>query len=101
VIWAAILVASAGCYLLKLGGLSLPAKVLQAPRLQRIAALTPVSLLSALIAVQAFTSGQRIVFDARVLGLAVAAFAVWRRWPFLLVVVVAAGSTALLRLLLR
>jgi uncharacterized membrane protein len=101
VIWAAILAGAAGCYLLKLAGLSLPARVLQIPRLQRIAALTPVALLTALIAVQTFTSGQRVDFDARVLGLAVAAVAVWRRWPFLVVVGLAAVATALLRWVLR
>jgi hypothetical protein len=36
--------------------------------------------------------------DARAAGLAVAGVAVWRRWPFLVVVALAACTTALLRM---
>lgn len=97
-IWVGILVGCLGCYLFKVAGLSLPARVLERPRVQRIAALMPVALLSGLIAVQTFATGQRLSFDARIVGLAVAGFAVWRKWPFLVVVVLAAASTALVRL---
>jgi hypothetical protein len=38
------------------------------------------------------------VLDARLPALAVAAVAVWRRAPFLLVVILAAATAALLRL---
>lgn len=100
-IWAGILLGCLGCYLLKLAGLSVPAGLLQKPRLQRISALIPVALLAALIGVQTFAAGQRVVFDARIVGLAVAGFAVWRKWPFLVVVILAAASTALLRWALR
>ena len=100
-LWAGILAGVLGCYLLKLAGLSLPARVLEAPRVRRIAALIPVALLTALIAVQTFADGQHLAFDARVLGLAVAGFAVWRKWPFLVVVILAAAATALLRWALR
>ena len=61
----------------------------------------PVALLAALIGVQTFAAGQRVVFDARLVGLAVAGFAVWRRWPFLVVVGLAAASTALVRWVVR
>lgn len=100
-IWLGVLLGCAGCYLLKLAGLSLPAAWLEKPRLQRIAAVMPVALLAALIGVQTFAAGQRVVFDARVVGLAVAGFAVWRRWPFLVVVFLAAASTAAVRWVLR
>ncbi|MEO5833204.1 MAG: AzlD domain-containing protein [Nakamurella sp.] len=100
-IWVGVLLGCTGCYLLKLAGLSLPVTWLVRPRLQRIAAVMPVALLSALIGVQTFAAGQRVGFDARVVGLAVAGFAVWRKWPFLVVVGLAAGSTALVRWSLR
>lgn len=90
-----------GCYALKLAGMSLPARLLQRPRVQRLAALMPVALLAALIGVQTLSKGQHLTFDARIVGFAVAAFAVWRRWPFLVVVFLAAASTALLRWALR
>ncbi|HEY2812641.1 MAG TPA: AzlD domain-containing protein [Acidimicrobiales bacterium] len=95
--WSAVLVGAAGCYALKLAGLSVPERILERPRLQRIAALLPVALLGALVATQTFTSGHDLTIDARVVGLAVACIAVWRRAPFLVVVVLAAASTALVR----
>ena len=96
-IWAAVLVASLGVYLFKLAGMSVPPAVLARPKVQRIAALVPVVLLAALIAVQTVGDGQSIHFDARLAGVAVAGIAVWRRAPFLLVVVLAALTTALVR----
>jgi len=96
-LWAAILSASAGCYLFKLAGLSVPASVLARPAVQRIAALLPVVLLAALIAVQTFGSGRTLVIDARLAGVAVAGVAAWRRAPFLLILVLAAATTALFR----
>jgi branched-subunit amino acid transport protein len=98
VIWAAVLLAGLGCYLLKLAGLSVPPGVLERPLVSRIADLVPVALLSALIAVQVFSSGQRLVVDARFAGLAVACGLLLVRAPFLVVVAGAALTAALLRL---
>ncbi|WP_029135885.1 AzlD domain-containing protein [Nakamurella lactea] len=98
-IWAAILVGCAGCFAFKWAGLSVPASVLANRTAQRIAALLPIALLAALIATQTFGAGQHLVLDARVAGVAVAAVAAWRRWPFLVIVVLAAGTAAVLRLL--
>jgi uncharacterized membrane protein len=100
VTWAAILVACAGCYLVKLAGLSVPAQILEHPRLQRIADLLPVALLAALIAVQVLADGRSVTVDARLLGLGAATVALLLRAPFLVVVVVAAGTAALARALL-
>jgi branched-subunit amino acid transport protein len=97
--WAAILVAGAGCYLLKLAGLSVPPKVLENPLVERIADLLPVALLSALIGVQVLGSGQHLAVDARLVGLGAAVVALLLRAPFIVVVLVAATSAALVRLL--
>lgn len=97
--WAAILVAGAGCYLLKLAGLSVPPRVLERPVVERIADLIPVALLAALVAVQVFSSGPSLVLDARAAGLAVAMVLLLLRAPFLVVVFGAALVAALLRLL--
>jgi branched-subunit amino acid transport protein len=99
VIWAAVLAGSLGCYLLKLAGLSVPPKVLESKRTQRIAAALPIALLTALIVIQTFTTGHRLVVDARAAGLAAAAIAVLLRAPFLVIVGVAALTAALIRLL--
>ena len=95
--WPAVLVACGGCYILKLAGMSLPERFLADRRVRRIGALLPVALLSALVATQTFATGQDLTLDARAAGLAVAAAAVLLRAPFLVVVVGAAGATALVR----
>jgi branched-subunit amino acid transport protein len=95
--WWAILGAGLGCYLLKLAGLSVPARVLARPQVQRIADLIPVALLAALVAVQVFASGTHLIIDARAAGLAAAVVALLLRAPFLVVVVVAALTASLLR----
>jgi uncharacterized membrane protein len=95
--WSWILLAAAACYALKLTGLLVPARVLGRPSVARVTGAVPVALLAALIATQTFVSDQRLVLDARVAGLAVAALALWRRAPFLIVVVAAAATTAGLR----
>lgn len=97
-LWLGILVGSVGCYALKLAGLSVPARVLANPTVQRVADLLPVVLLAALIAVQTVSAGVALAIDARLAGVLVAGVAVWRRWPFLVVVLLACVTTALLRL---
>jgi hypothetical protein len=97
--WAPILVGAAACYAIKLAGLSVPERVLTDRRVRRVAALLPVALLAALIALQAATDGRAIALDGRLAGLAVAVGAQWRRAPFLVVVGAACATTALVRVL--
>jgi uncharacterized membrane protein len=97
--WAGVLVACAACYGFKLGGLSLPQRWLQNPRIQRTVPLIPIALLAALVATQTFATGQRLVLDVRAAALVVAFGAVLLRAPFLVVVAVAAATAALGRLL--
>jgi hypothetical protein len=70
-----VLFTAAGCYLLKLLGLSVPQRVLDRPVVRRVADLIPVALLSALVAV-----------------------ALVCRLPLLVVVVLAAVTAAVLRI---
>ena len=97
--WLAIILTAVGCYLLKLVGLSVPEKILDQPYVQRLAALLPVALLGALVAVQALSSGAQLRADARLAGVAVGVMALVARAPFLVVVLAAAGTTAVLRAL--
>lgn len=97
-IWTAVLLAALGCYLLKLLGMSVPSAVLEHPVVERVADLLPVALLAALVAVQALASGNGLVLDARVIGLAVAVVALLLRAPFIVVVGLAATVAALVRL---
>jgi branched-subunit amino acid transport protein len=77
-----------------LGGRPLP------ERLSSVIELLAPALLGALVAVQTFGNGQALAVDERVLGVAVAAIAIWRRAPLLLVVILATLTTALARALL-
>jgi branched-subunit amino acid transport protein len=97
--WTAILVTAAGAYLLKLAGLSVPASVLEHPLVHRVADLMPVALLAALVAVQVFATGPSLTVDPRAAGLLAAVLALLLRAPFIVVVLVAAATAALLRLL--
>ena len=98
-IWTAVLVGAVGCYLLKLGGMALPQRVLDDARVARVAALLPVALLAALIATETFAQGARLAVDARAAAVAVAVICVVLRAPFLVVVGAGAATAALVRLL--
>jgi branched-subunit amino acid transport protein len=96
--WVAVLATAAGCYALKLAGLTVPARLLASPRVRRFAELVPVALLAALAAVQSATSGHAIDLDpARLAGMGAALAALALRAPFLVVIVAAAATAAVLR----
>ena len=95
VLWATVVAASLGCYLLKLTGLSVPAAWVEQPWVARVVDFVPAALLAALVAVQGLTSGHDLVIDGRLAGLAVAAVALALRAPFIVVLVVAGAAGAL------
>lgn len=96
--WTVVLLASLGCFALKILGWALPPSILANERVRRGAVLLPVALLAALVMVQTFGASRSLALDARAAGLAVAAVAVLLRAPFLVVVALAAVTAALLRL---
>jgi hypothetical protein len=97
--WVLVLVTAGGCFALKLAGYLIPARALNHPRVRRVVELMPVALLAALVVVEAVASGRHIDLNAaRLVGLGVGAIAVWRRAPFLVVIVLAGLTAALLRL---
>jgi len=93
-LWIGLVATSVIAFLLKYLGHSVPEKWLSHPRVLKINALIPIALLSALVAVQSFTSGKSLVIDQRLAGLAVAVIALILRAPFALVVVSAAATSA-------
>jgi hypothetical protein len=95
--WLPVIAVVAGCFALKLAGTAVPARIVRTPRFAAISVLVPVALIAAVIAVQTVTVDHRFSLDARAAGLAVAAIAVWRRLPFVVVVLSAALTAALLR----
>lgn len=95
--WFAVLALAAGAYAFKVLGLVvLGGRDLPAP-LTRCIALLPAALLPALIAVQALTTDDRWVIDARAAGVGAAIIAAWKRAPFPVVIVVGALATAVVR----
>jgi branched chain amino acid efflux pump len=84
-------------YGLKAAGPVLAGGLELGPRVRQSLELVAVPLLAALILVQALDGGKRLVIDARAPALVVAALLAWRRAPFLVVVLAAAGTAALLR----
>ena len=95
----AVLAGSLGCYAEKILGYFLPRALLDNRAVRRVFGLLPVTLLAALVAVQTFGSGQSLVIDARLAGLVVAVVALLLRAPFLVVVLAAAVTAAVLRAL--
>jgi branched-subunit amino acid transport protein len=97
-VWLTVAVVGVGTAAIKalgpvaLGGRPLP------ERFTNVVNLLAPALLAALVAVQALGADRSIVLDERLLGLAAAGIAIWRKAPLLVVVIVAATVTALVRL---
>lgn len=64
---------------------------------RRIIALLAPALLAALVVVDTFADGKSLVLDARAAGLAAAGIAVALRAPIIVVILLAAAVTALVR----
>ncbi|HXD27276.1 MAG TPA: AzlD domain-containing protein [Arthrobacter sp.] len=96
-LWWWVLAGCAVAYLTKLSGYLVPARILDKPRMGRVAGALTIGLLASLTAVNTFASGQQLVIDARVGALVAAGIALLLRAPFLVVVIVGAAAAALLR----
>ena len=95
--WTLVILLTLGAYAFKvtglvfLGGRSLP------PMFERCLALIPAAVVTALVMKDTFTNGQDLVLDARALGIAIAGVAAWRKAPLIVVIVLGAAVTALVR----
>jgi len=97
--WPALLALAAGTYLMRLAGLLLRGRLRLPARVERYVDLGATALLVALVATAALLDGGAFAGWARPAGVAVGALAAWRRAPFVLVVLLAAATTAGLRAL--
>ena len=100
VVWTTIIGLTIGTFVIKaagpviFGGRELPAL------LARIVPLLAPALLAALVVAETFGgSGRSLVLDARAGAVLVAGMGIWRRLPLIYIVVLAAGTAALLRAL--
>lgn len=92
--WTAVLGSCAIAYAIKFSGYVVPQRVVERPTVRASAALFPVALLSALLALQTFTTKGAIAFDARIPAMLAAGVSLKARWPFIAVVAVAAVVAA-------
>jgi branched-subunit amino acid transport protein len=95
--WTLVLTLAAGAYACKVLGLVVVGSRRLPPALERCLALVPAALISALIVMNTFSTGTELVLDARAAGVGAAAVAAWRRAPLIVVIVLGAGVTALVR----
>lgn len=95
--WSLVLLLSCGSYLLKAAGLLLLGDRELPQPAAAVLGLLPPALFAGLVVVQTVAGEQALQVDARAVGLAVAAVMVWRRAPFLLVVISAVLATAFAR----
>jgi uncharacterized membrane protein len=98
-VWLTIVLVAVASAAMKAAGPLLLGDRQLGPRATAVIALLAPALLTALVLVDTVTGGRRLVVDARLAGVAAAGIALLLRAPLLLVLGVAVGTTALLRLL--
>jgi branched-subunit amino acid transport protein len=98
VLIAAIIALGIGTYAIRLGGVVLRERLELSGTLQRLLPMSATALLAALAGTSALMAGSEFAGIARPAGVLVGALLAWRRAPFVLVIVAAAATAALLRL---
>ena len=96
--WIAIFVLAAGTYAFRFAGPVLRDRISVSENVRRYLTLAAVALLAALIATAALLDGTSFVGIARPAGVLVGGILAWRKAPFVVVVLAAAATAALLRL---
>lgn len=94
-IWLAILISSALIFIARIIGYNVPSSILEKERLQRITTLIPIVLLAALVGSQTMVKSGEVVIDHRLAGLLAGAIALRLKGSFLVVLVVAGLTGAL------
>ncbi|GAA1608362.1 MULTISPECIES: AzlD domain-containing protein [Kribbella] len=96
---AGIGVLAVGTFSLRFAGPALRSRFEVPERIHQLLAVAAVVLLTALVATSALTAGHGPAGIARPAGVLVGGVLAWRKAPFVLVVVAAAATAAVLRLL--
>ncbi|GLW13190.1 branched-chain amino acid transporter [Microtetraspora sp. NBRC 13810] len=99
VLIVATLVLAAGTYAFRVAGPLLRSRVELSPRAERLMTTATVVLLTALVATTTFTEGGGFAGYARPAGVIAGGVLAWFRAPFVAVVLTAAATAAVLRLL--
>jgi branched-subunit amino acid transport protein len=96
---AGIATLAAGTFAFRLAGPALRQRIAFPPWAERLLEAAAVVMLAALVATSALTKDHGFAGLARPAGVLVGGVLAWRKAPFLVVVIAAAGTTAVLRLL--
>jgi branched-subunit amino acid transport protein len=96
---AGLSILAAGTFAFRLSGPALRSRITFPARASKMLEVAAVVLLAALVAVTALTSGHSFAGYARPGGVLVAGVLAWRKAPFIVVVLAAAATTAILRVL--
>ena len=95
-----VVLLGAGTYVLKaLGPMYFGNRRELPSKFKTMALLLPTPLIAALVITSTFSSDNVITIDARIVGVMAAGIALWKKLPFVFVVVIAAFATALFRLI--
>jgi branched-subunit amino acid transport protein len=92
-------VLGAGTFAFRFAGPLLRSRMTLSPRIEQLMTTAVVVLLAALVATSTLTEGHGFSGVARTAGVAVGGLFAWRRAPFVVVVLAAAVTAAVLRLL--
>jgi branched-subunit amino acid transport protein len=92
-----MLVLASGTYAFRFAGPALRSRIAVRPGAGRVLEAAAVVLLAALAATTALMTGHEFAGFARPAGVLVAGILAWRKVPFILVVLAAAGTAAVLR----
>ncbi len=95
--WTLIILLAVGAYAFKVTGLIILGGRSLLPVFERCLGLIPAAIITALVMKDTFTVGQDLTLDARALGIAVAVIAAWKRAPLIVVIVLGAAATAIVR----
>jgi branched-subunit amino acid transport protein len=95
----AVLILAAGTFAIRIAGPLLRDRVTLPEKVRELLSASATVLLLALVAVSALTNGKQFGGWALAAGVAAGGLAAWRKLPFVAVIVLAAVTTAGLRLL--
>lgn len=95
--WWFVFVLAATAYGFKVLGLVVIGARPLPPVVDRCLALIPAAMIAALVMKDTFSVGQNLQLDARVVGVGAAVLVAWRRGSLIVVIIVGATVTALLR----
>ncbi|MCU1396091.1 MAG: AzlD protein [Ilumatobacteraceae bacterium] len=95
--WGLVFGLAIGAYAFKVLGLVVVGDRPLPAALERCLALIPAAVIAAIVAKDTLSVGQHLEIDARLAGVSLAIVAAWRKMPVIVVILVGAATTAIVR----